>query len=311
MLAVSQSSGQPNMFNHHIHSSEGGATSIKAAVAAGLGSSMFLFRGLSTLTPRIFTQASLPSPTRASFHSKSTATTPTSATSSNGTDMGSCMSSEGGNSRPNSRGSGKKSARSSSTERLMSQHQQHHQNQHSQTTSTPSSSSWTTKINNLSGGPKPQYRLDLQCSNCLASNKTCHIAPDLRVSGTTLAWQDPSFKGLGQYDQPHDWRLEVDLCGWSRTRDAAIEIIRAHTSGKSATTTSKGTKSKGGKAFRVDDLLQELEECGVRYQSSLGRMRLPGDDEDNGKDGAYKPRRERLEMMEQRQPQFRQAWSRQ
>jgi len=146
--------------------------------------------------------------------------------------------------------------------------------------------------------PKPQYRLNLQCSNCISTGKTCLIAPDLRVSGNTLAWQDSSFKGLGQYEQPKEWTLVLDLCGWSRTRDTAIDIVKAHTS------CPKNGKGKGkGKAFRVDDLLKELEECGVRFESSLSRVRLEGEEE-------YKPRRERLVEMEHARPQFRQAWTR-
>lgn len=135
------------------------------------------------------------------------------------------------------------------------------------------------------------------------------------MNGTTLlAWQDPSFRGLGQYEQPQEWRLEVDLCGWSRTRDAAVAIVRAHTSGNGAGAGSGCDGEKKGRkkaAIGVDDLLRELEGCGVRYESSLPRRRRT-DEEEEDRTEEYKPRRERLmEQTEgQARPQFRQAWLR-
>lgn len=98
-----------------------------------------------------------------------------------------------------------------------------------------------------------------------------------------------------------------------------MAIVRAHTSGNGAGAGSGGNdgeKNRGKKraaaAIGVDDLLRELEECGVRYESSLPKSRAAELGEGEDRKEGYRPRRERLmEQTEgQARPQFRQAWSR-
>ncbi|KAK3987276.1 hypothetical protein QBC44DRAFT_295409 [Cladorrhinum sp. PSN332] len=248
---------------------------IKTAMAAGLGSSLFIFRGLSSISSHILQEASRPSSSSSSTTSSTTTTTSTSSTPTHNfarDTMGSCHSTpdSGFSSRPGS-------SASESQAPLMPR--PHHQKR---TTSS-------------SRSPKPEYRLRLQCTDCTRRNVRCRIAPDLNCNGNTLAYQSPlssshrsssSAAGIVAKNQHNnqlkEWTLAADFCGWSRTREVAIQVlgkhmrVNSHEGGGNEKKKRHGGGSFGDaalKPFRVEDLLEELDRMGVRYESSLGGVR--------------------------------------
>ncbi|KAK0744711.1 hypothetical protein B0T21DRAFT_281220 [Apiosordaria backusii] len=172
-------------------------TTIKAAMAAGLGSSLFLFQGLSNISPRILTEASLPSPTFPS----------------------SPIYQEEQQQEPDSNMGNSESAvakGSKSKFRL------------SRLSTTPATSSTAPAA--ASKRTKPEYKLRLICLTCtgkgLAEN-ACMIANDINANGgSNLAFQDGS-----SYCEEYalkTWKLEIDCCGWSKTQKAGTDMIEKY-----------------------------------------------------------------------------------
>ncbi|KAK0661593.1 hypothetical protein QBC41DRAFT_235846 [Cercophora samala] len=199
-------------------------TTIKAAMAAGLGSSLFLFQGLSSISPRILTEASLPSPTF-----------PPSPTyqEHNTSNMGSSRS------RPS-----RESKLSFRTSRLST----------SAPATAPASASKRTK---------PEYKLRVVCSTCAGKNlpeTACSTANDINANGgSNLAFQ----YGSSYYEKQEleIWRLEIDCCGWSRTRQAGTDLVERY---------MKMAEEKR-RPMSVDEVLVKLEEGGIAHRSSVAK----------------------------------------
>ncbi|KAK4175137.1 hypothetical protein QBC36DRAFT_312301 [Triangularia setosa] len=168
-------------------------TTIKAAMAAGLGRSLFLFQGLSNISPRILTEASLSSPTL-----------PPSPTyqerqDQDNTNMGNSES------RPS-----RESKLSFRASRLSTTPE-----------TSPASASKRTK---------PEYKLKIVCSTCASkglAETACSTANDINANGgSNLAFQD----GSSYYEKYElkTWKLEIDCCGWSRMRKAGTDMVEKY-----------------------------------------------------------------------------------
>ncbi|KAK4168290.1 hypothetical protein QBC43DRAFT_310022 [Cladorrhinum sp. PSN259] len=233
---------------------------IKTAMAAGLGSSLFIFRGLSSISSHILQEASRPS---------SSSSTSSSTTSRQSSEMGSCHSSPEDGARKGHRRAGS----SESSQALLNprpashsqqqQQQQNHQQKHSRT---------------YSRSPKPEYRLRLECADCKRRNVMCRIAPDLNCNGNTLAYASPlshrssSASAVAGKQQLKEWTLTVDFCGWTGKRETALQVLGKHMRINSSDVGEKsgsGREGSNGKPFRVDDLLEELDSRGVKYESCI------------------------------------------
>ncbi|KAK4222154.1 hypothetical protein QBC38DRAFT_99893 [Podospora fimiseda] len=226
---------------------------IKTAMAAGFGSSLFFFRGFSSISSHILQEASRPSSSSSSSSSSSTTTSSSPTTTSYPT-MGSCHSiPDHDDSRPNT------STSESQAPLIPRPQKQKHNN--------------TCK----NASPKAEYRLSLQCTECNSRHKIrCPIAPDLEYHGNTRAYSStqPHFTRSNgnsqrqqqqqQQQQLKEWILQIDFCGWSRTkeREIAIQVLGKHMRSSS--------EKKGQRPFRVEDLLGELEGRGVKFESWLG-----------------------------------------
>ncbi|KAK4654070.1 hypothetical protein QC762_400830 [Podospora pseudocomata] len=223
---------------------------IKTAMAAGLGSSLFLFQGLSSISPRILTEASLPSPT---FPPSST------YQEEDRGSMGNSKSKPSRESKPNSRFS-----RLSTTALVTS----------------PVSASKRTK---------PEYKLKVICSNCARKNlpeTACHTANDINANGgSNLAFQE----GSSYYENQElkSWKLEIDCCGWSKTREEGVYLVEKH---------MKNAQERG-RPISVDEVLVKLEEGGIAHRSNVAkRVYKP-----RGQDNAQRPRGSQAQQQQQQQ----------
>ncbi|KAK3305147.1 uncharacterized protein B0T15DRAFT_189618 [Chaetomium strumarium] len=231
-------------------------TTIKTAMAAGLGSSLVLFHGLHSLSPHIFAQAGLP-PSPTSPRSPVSPHTPD-------TKMGGCASKDAS---PHHHRQG---AGYASTENLNPRPYQHqHQRQQQQ-----------PKHSSRRRTPHPEYRLHLTCASCTASRRDCSIARDYNMQ-CALAYTD-SPRGRGSEQQQavsqslKTWTVELDFCSWAKVKRDEADRAKAVLADYLGDPYSYGEDPREyrGKGSRrrpicVEEFKEKLGGRGVGFRSSL------------------------------------------
>ncbi|KAK1750936.1 hypothetical protein QBC47DRAFT_308958 [Echria macrotheca] len=214
--------------------------SIKTAVAANLGSSLFLFQGLETVSPHIFNEASLQPPSRSASPASSRQSFET-------------------------MGSASKARRSwfGSVRFLMVP-----QNLHQRLTPKQSSKPATPQCES--------FLLTLSCSTCARRNartgrhETCSTQSEFNFSGGRYAFLGPADAKKAKFKYARDMEervLELDLCdfaNYARVRRTE-EVLKTHM-GDPYMAAEQGSELR---PVNVAELLEGLRRAGVEVQEPV------------------------------------------
>ena len=111
--------------------------------------------------------------------------------------------------------------------------------------------------------PKPQYTLNVYCTDCLKRNNACRMATALNVMmpNSTYAYRDPMHDG-----DVTQWALGIDLCSPLAALTGVMKKVEDVVKRFTGDATYGGTRKD---LFPVEKLLEGLGEKNVKFVSSV------------------------------------------